>query len=259
MPKVSVIMSVCNGEVYLNDCINSIIHQTYRHWEFIIINDASIDDSERIIRSYTDKRINQFVSKKHLGVAKALNIAIEKSTGDLIARMDADDVSERTRLEKQVKFFIDNPKYGLVGSYAFIIQDKHDIIIKKFPSINKDIRKVILSYNPFIHSSVMFRRQIITKLGKYNESLNGAEDYDLWLRIAAEYPVFNIPIPLVKYRINNNALSYKKMKHIEIQSQKVRINALMNYHYPFWQAIYLVKPAISLLIPQIIKQKILYG
>ena len=128
MPKVSVLMSVYNGEKYLKEAIKSILGQSFKDFEFIIINDGSIDKTEKIIKVFNDKRI-VLINQENIGLTKSLNNGLKLAQGDYIARMDADDVALSYRLEKQVKFLDSNPHIFLVGSSCYLINESNLLIV----------------------------------------------------------------------------------------------------------------------------------
>lgn len=232
IPKISVVMAVYNGEKYLREAIQSVLDQTYTDFEFIIINDGSTDNSEQIIKSFTDDRIKYF-SKEHSGLINSLNLGLEKSRGEFIARFDADDISEPNRLAEQIKFFENNPQDVLVGSYATIINEAG---IKtgelNYPPISwKKIKSYSLLHNPFIHSSVMFRKALISTIGNYNKKFKHIEDYEFWTRIIYKYPCANIPLPLIRYRLHNNQITKKKNMGMRLLGIWIRILALKKFFF----------------------------
>ena len=155
-PKVSVIMSVYNGEKYLKEAINSILNQTFKDYEFIIVNDASTDKSIKILEEYAkkDNRIGLIHNEKNIGLTRSLNKAIKSANGAYIARQDADDISLPPRLEEEVNFLDKHPTVGLVGSYAWMIDEKGKILSDfKICTDNEDIKKKIVNGNQFICGS----------------------------------------------------------------------------------------------------------
>ena len=159
-PVISVVMSVYNGSSYLHESIQSILNQTFTDYEFIIINDGSSDDSLNIIKQYSefDNRV-VVISHDNIGLTKSLNIAINLAKGKYIARQDADDISLPERLNKQYKWFSNYKDGVLCGTGAYFINSEGELKKKKkFPSSNSMIKSRLFYLNPFIHSSVMFKR-----------------------------------------------------------------------------------------------------
>lgn len=259
MPKVSVIMSFCNDEKYIGEAVKSILEQTFSDFEFIIINDASTDSSEEIVKEFADKRIKLIKNSKNLGLTKSLNIGIREAVGEYIARMDADDVCLPQRFEKQVKFLDGNRRTALVGCWVeFIDPEGKSEGIKKFPTDFQDIKKILISYLPFRHPTLIIRKKALDEVGFYDESFKYAQDYELILRTAKKFPVANLPEVLLKYRNwPPGSISAEYQKQQEFYALKARVKALTNSWYPTWQVIYLIKPAVSFLIPSFIKKPII--
>lgn len=211
-PKVTVLMSVHNGQKYLREAIESILNQTYLDFEFLIIDDGSTDGSSDIIRSYQDGRIQLVRSVENLGLTRSLNKGLKLARGEYIARMDGDDVSLPSRLEKQVGYLDEYKNVGLVSNLFVEIDEMgEEIGLKSLPTENDEIKESLLRVNCFCHTSSMFRQKCIEAVGPYREEFKMAQDYDLWLRIAEEFDVANIEEPLCKVRIVNGSISNAKI------------------------------------------------
>lgn len=179
-------MSVYNGENYVEMAIKSILKQTYKDFEFIIIDDGSIDNTFNIIKRYAekDKRIKILKNYSNIGLPKSLNKAIKYSQGKFIARQDADDISLPQRLEKQLIFLKKNPDYAFCGTNGFRKQNNQELI--KFFEI-AEIRKNLIVANCFSHPSIVIRKKILKKYGYYDEKFLYTQDYDLWCRLIYKY------------------------------------------------------------------------
>lgn len=225
-PLLSVIMSVYNGEKYLQQAIESILQQSYDDFEFLIYNDGSSDNTQSIINKYNDPRII-LTNQKNIGLTKTLNLAIKKARGKYIARMDADDIAEPNRFEKQILFLENNPDILLCGSQANIIDEKGNFQ-KKYtvPLENKKIKKGILLHNPFIHSTIIFKKELIEKIGDYNENFKFAQDYELWTRVIAKFKTANLPDCLLNYRIYKNNITHSNNLMVRFLGIKIRLLAL---------------------------------
>ena len=202
-PEVSVIMSVYNGEKYLGEAIDSILNQTFTDFEFIIVDDGSIDRSADIIRSYKDSRI-KLIQQENRGASCGRNRGIQESKGEYIACMDADDISLPQRLEKQVDFLEKHPDIGIVGTWAIMMTEKgEDIYIAEIPQNDLELRELLAKTSPFFHSSVVFRRTLFDSCGPYPEDFKRAsvEDWILWHQFATGTKLANIGEPLFRYRI----------------------------------------------------------
>lgn len=206
-PKISVIMSVYNGEEYLREAMDSILNQTFTDFEFIIVNDGSTDNSLKIIETYNDERIGIINNEKNIGLTKSLNKALKQAKGEYIARQDADDISLPNRFEKQMKYFEENPEVALLGTSAYIIDETGEII-QKCVVLAKPSIKSLLKKNRFSHGSVMVKKEIVDKVGGYNDLLRYSQDYELWLRIAKCYEVRNLTQMLYKLRSHNENIRF---------------------------------------------------
>ena len=248
-------MSVHNGEKFLEKSILSILRQTYDDFEFIIVDDGSNDSTAAILNTFKDPRLTLLTNIKNIGLTRSLNKALARSRGTYIARMDADDISKPERLKSQLSYLEKNSALALVGCWGKLIDSKGKIIGEKTnPQSHNDIFNRIMFHNPFIHPSVMFRKKIIKKLGMYDEKLDGAEDYDFFLRIAKSYEVQNIPKFLIYYRIVKEGVSWNKTKKVECSTLKAKIKAIYIYGYPLWYSISILKGIIMYMVPTFIKK-----
>lgn len=251
-PKISVVMSIFNQERFLREAVESILSQSFDNFECLISDDCSTDKSLKIIKDFKDKRIKVFQNEKRQGLAKSLNFLISKARGKYIARMDGDDISLSNRLKEQVEFLDKHPRVVLVGSWAKIINKQEKTIGEfKYPIKYKEIRKAILSYNSFIHPSVMFRKDILKKIGGYDESLVYSQDYDLFLRLVIKYRCINIPKFLLKFRWQTD---FKKQRMQHWLALQIRLKAIKEYGYQRWEIIKLIKPLLFYLIPVFVKK-----
>jgi len=210
-PKVTVLMSVYNGAKYIREAIDSILNQTFKDFEFLIIDDGSTDSSAEIIRSYSDPRIRLIQNEKNIGLTRSLNNCVKLARGEYIARQDADDISFPHRLERQVRFLDEHENVGVVSSSIVKINEGGEEIGTWRLSTDNDVIKqnLMRDINQFSHPSSMFRKKCAERVGAYREQLKASEDYDLWLRIAEEFEVSNIKEPLCKYRVRPDSISIK--------------------------------------------------
>jgi glycosyltransferase involved in cell wall biosynthesis len=198
-PLVSVVMPVYNGEKYLNEAIDSILNQTFTDFEFIILNDGSTDHSEEIILAYDDARIRYVKNETNLQIVKTLNKGVALAKGQYIARMDADDISLPERLECQVRLMEESPEIDVCGTWikTFGAQET----LWKYPVTHQEIKSRLLFKSPMAHPSVIFRRSLFDKYS-YSEGFNKAEDYYLWAQLMDDKELYNLPSPLVMYRLH---------------------------------------------------------
>ena len=222
-------MSTFNNENYLKEAISSVLKQTYKNFELIIIDDASIDKTPQILRRIKDKRVRIFRNKKNIGLAKSLNLGLKKAKGELIARCDSDDINIPSRFEKQVRFLDKNRDYILVGSNFDIIDTNgKEIGGVTLPESDKEIRRKIIIRNPILHPAIIYRRKRILGIGGYREFFNGAEDYDLFFRCLKVGKIHNLQENLVRRRWHSDAITRKKHLKIEFIALIVRLVNLFN-------------------------------
>jgi glycosyltransferase involved in cell wall biosynthesis len=207
-PKVTVLMPAYNAGKYIREAIASVLEQTYRDLELLIVNDGSTDDPISQVLSFNDPRII-LVNKEHAGIAAALNTGLRLADTPFIARFDADDVCLHQRLEKQLNFLEDHPDYVLVGSDAEYILENGDFLFgfQCIAHSNGEIQENLYVYCPFIHSSVMYRRDEVIKAGGYNVHAHTFEDYLLWTSLAKAGKLQNLREPLIKVRINASSVT----------------------------------------------------
>lgn len=228
-PKISVIMPVYNTpEEELRESIESILKQTFSDFEFIIIDDCSKNNVKSVIDSYHDNRIRYIRNQKNLGVTGALNVGINNSRANFIARMDSDDISLPQRLEKQLEFLEKNPDIGLISA-NFLKFPKNEEI--KLPTTDEEIKHtLIFSHNCICHPAVMINRsQIPQEELKYNEKEKVCEDYGLWLKLIKYTSFSNIDDVLLKYRWHKNSISKRKTFIQSAGSQRLMFMAQGEY------------------------------
>lgn len=210
-PKLSVVMSVYNGERHIEAAIKSVLAQTYQNFEFIIIDDASTDQTPEILRDLEDPRIRLHRNRTNLGLTKSLNKGISYAKGTYIARMDADDISLPHRFDAQVTFLENNAGHALVGSSYYQIDDDGQIVsLVEVTSRSSAIQKALKKQNCFAHGSVMMRKGAFIDVGGYDEDFEFSQDYDLWIRIGEKYKLGNIEEPLYCWRSSATGISSVK-------------------------------------------------
>lgn len=210
-PVVSVIIPVHGDAPYLFSTIKSIEMQDFKEFETLIILDRVSKDIETYTNNLAlnSEKFKVIVSKKP-GISNVLNLGISESSGEYIARIDADDLMRRDRLKLQLAFLEINQDVVCVGSQVTKINaDGIQIGESSYPLTNKQIIKNLLFRNCIAHPSVMYRRSAIIQTGGYRHELNGAEDYDLWLRISRLGKIVNLNEPLTLYRVWPNQITWK--------------------------------------------------
>lgn len=221
-PEVTVLMPVFNAGEYLHEAIESILQQTFTDFELIVVNDASTDGSDRIVDSYRDPRIIRITNERNLGASESRNRGIRIAKGTYITPMDADDVSDRRRLESQISFLKGNPDIALVATWGTVIAQNGDLIKQvKIPQNPFLLRWRLLLNNQLIHSSVMVPSRILRNLGGYNKSFESAEDYELCSRIILDNPIAVIPDFLVKWRCHAKSLGSRDSRKQDIAANTI--------------------------------------
>lgn len=226
MPKITVLMPVYNCELYIQEAIESILHQTYRDFEFLILDDASTDQTVSIIKKYKDTRIQLIEKPLNTGYTNSLNYGLTIAKGTYIARMDGDDISFPERFAKQVSYLEANPDVVLCGtSYKIIGNDKK----LSFPENHDAIKLALLRGNCIAHPSVMIRKKILDDFSIiYDTSKEPAEDYDMWVRLLSIGKLYIIQDVLLEYRIYNTQVSKKRAEEQKKNDSKIKF-LLMNY------------------------------
>ncbi len=248
-PLVSVIIPTYNQEKYIKKTLESVLSQTFKSIEIIVVDDGSTDETAEIVNSFNEPRII-YIWQKNKGPAAARNTGIKRAQGKYIAFLDADDLWLREKLERQINFMEKNSEIGLLGTGCYEINHKGEMMSKKiFPTKNKILKKILIRYNPFIQSSIMLKKEIFDKKEGYNESFPQSEDYELWLRIAKNYKIANLPEYLVMKRYYKESLSPTKDKEQLLFVLKAKKKAILNDQYPKWCYIYLLKSYLFLKTP----------
>ena len=258
MPKISVLMPVRNAERTLKESIESILQQSSRDFEFLICDDASNDQTGSILKTFHDRRIRIVRNSEKKGVAGSLNRLLMRARGEFICRMDADDIARRDRLNMQTAFLQANPEIGLVGSYFEELARKKRRFVK-FPTTHGSIRRVLPRFNPIRHPTIMMRQSVMQELKGYDESLEGAEDYDLVIRASSLTKLANIPKVLIRYRISDQSVSVSETQRILRRAIRARWKALLSGNFHWWESVFLLKPLASSIIPSTMKQWIMEG
>ncbi|OGF35795.1 hypothetical protein A2303_04670 [Candidatus Falkowbacteria bacterium RIFOXYB2_FULL_47_14] len=204
-------MPVYNAAKYLHEAIDSILNQSFRDFEFLIIDDGSTDNSRKIIESYNDPRIRLIINDTNLRLIATLNKGIDLARGEYIARMDADDISLPKRIEKQVDFMDKNPKIGACGTWVKTFGESTGV--NKYYTKSDDIKAGFLFNTQMAHPSVIFRASLFKERGLcFDPNFIHAEDYELWTRIAPLTEFANLNKILLYYRITKNNISNQYAK-----------------------------------------------
>jgi glycosyltransferase involved in cell wall biosynthesis len=219
MVKVSIILPVYDEQPHIRDSIDSILDQSFGDFELCIISEDPSPDTQSIIQSFQDERI-EHVKATGTGISEALNQGITETSGQYIARMDADDIAVPNRLATQCAFLDKNPDVGIVGSCCRLIDTDGDHCGSwTVPAEDFLIRYELLFSNPIPHPSAMMRRRVLDQHSlRYNSEFDGAEDYDLWIRLLKHTNGANIQAPLLNYRVETD--HKKSIRDSDIQKSK---------------------------------------
>ncbi len=231
-PLVSVAICTYNRADFIMNSIQSALNQNYENIEIIIVDDASTDDTEQIIKQIKSPKfpIHYFKNLTNLKIAKSRNETIKHSSGKYIAILDSDDYwIDSNKISKQVQFLETHPDHALVGTYATLV-DQHNHIIGEMKNeiISTDIKKQMLVTNQFMHSSILYRTEVLNEYGLFKAGY-GWEDYDLLLKIGRKYEFANIPEKMVAYRKHTGSIS-NQMSF----SKKISFLLILLKNFPFY-------------------------
>ena len=206
--KISILMPAYNAAKYIGEAIDSVLMQTYVLFELIIVNDGSTDNTVDVIHSYKDDRI-VLIDQEHGGVSKALNTGLAVARGAYIARFDADDICYPDRLQKQFDFLETHSSFLIVGSDAeYMLENgEHLFNFSCIGHTHEDLMAKLYFYCPFIHSSVMYRKEAVLRAGGYSLLAHNFEDYFLWTRLATMGKLYNLPEIIIRIRFNPESVT----------------------------------------------------
>ena len=261
-PLVSVIMPAYNAGKFIDRAVESILDQTFKDFEFIIIDDGSEDDTWNVIQKFAkkDRRIVSLRNEKNLNISNSLNRGLGVAKGEYIARMDADDWSYPYRLQRQYDFMVKNHDIVVLGSGVYFCDHNFAVLNEReYPTDDKTVRRKIFRFSPFCHAVVFMRSDAVRKAGGYNPDLYDAEDYDLYFRMGKIGKLRNLPEVLYKVRTYPTSVSQIRTKRQEILALFIRIRAVMEYGYKMniedW-GFFFTEVLIGLLVPAKFKFKL---
>lgn len=222
-PEISVIMPAYNAEKYIAASIESVLNQTYKNFELLILDDASTDNTKDIVLSYAqkDNRIVYIEKQSNHGPATLRNEGIRLAKGTFIALNDADDLSENTRFEKQIAVFTSQPNVAVCGSWILNFGDNIESYVFQAPQNPIDIKLTFLSYDCLANSSAMFRKSCVENIS-YQKEFVPAEDYKLWSEVIVNHDFYIIQEALVQYRQHENNISKTKADNLAVSDLKIK-------------------------------------
>jgi glycosyltransferase involved in cell wall biosynthesis len=208
MPRVSLIMGVHDGERYLAEAVESVLAQTFADLELVVVDDASSDATSAILAGFSDPRLVVLRTDENLGLTRSLNRALAACTGELVGRQDADDVSDRRRIERQVAHLDAHPEVGLCGTWALTVDPEgREVGVGRPPADAEALAAGLREENKIFHGSILGRRRLFEELGGYREAFRYSQDYDLYLRAVERTRLTNVPEPLYRLRFHDGAIS----------------------------------------------------
>ena len=259
IPVVSVVIPMYNVEKYIEECINSVLNQTYHHFEVILVDDGSMDNTLNIVNKFNDPRI-RIVRQTNRGLSGARNTGIDVARGIYIALLDADDYWAPTKLAKHVKHLNSRPNVGISYSPSLFISEEGDLLgVGQFPKLKNITKQHVFCRNPIGNgSSPVIRRSLLSQVSffgenrdeyrrmYFNENLRQSEDIELWTRIAlsTEWKFEGISSPLTYYRVNNAGLSADTDK--QFASWKHAVNLNVSSDPKFFKEFYTLAEAYQL-------------
>ena len=225
-PLVTVLMPIHNGEAFVAEAVESILGQTFRDFEFLIIDDGSTDGGVAIVEGYGDSRIRLVRNERQIELIQTLNRGLALARGRYVARMDADDISLPKRLERQVAFLEANPDVGACGAWAITMGDREGVI-RRYPESAEAIRCQLLFSAALAHPSVCMRRDAFVRDRlEFDEAYPHAEDYQLWRTASEKFPLANIGEVLIRYRIHTESVSQRCLQQQEAIVRRIHEEAL---------------------------------
>ena len=231
--RVSIVMPIYNSERYLKDAIDSIIAQTYTHFELILVNDGSTDNSINIINVYLakDPRIRMIDNIKNLGIAKSRNKGISVAKGYYIANMDSDDIAYTDRIQKQVDYLDNNPRIDIcIGHMDVMDESGRFLYSRKFPLTNLAIKQAFYRYNPIPNPAVMYKKIVWEKVGGYDDLYKySADDLDFWFKAMNSFEAGNINCSILKYKLRYSSITHNNFAKVEREAFKIRFKYLTKY------------------------------
>ncbi len=219
MTAITVLMAVHNGEQFLEEACQSVLGQDWHDFELLIVDDASTDVTSGILERLRrgDPRIRVIRNDANAGLTVSLNRGLREARGELVARIDADDLCTPCRLSLQKRYLDQHPLFTVVGSAATLVDETGAVAGRERPGYTEgEVLANMFFSNPLTHSSVMFRRADIVALGSYDESFARAQDYDLWLRcVAAGKKIGLLPEALVSHRLHDGRVTLRQSEVME--------------------------------------------
>ena len=221
MPLVTVLMPTYKGARYLAETIDSVLNQTFRDFEFLIINDCSPDDTDAVIARYDDPRIRYVKNETNLGISGSSNKGFQLADGKYIVRQDHDDIALPDKLRLQVEYMESHPEVGLCGTGFTCFGSKNKTVI--YPEDDAEIKALLLFKMPLAHQTSIMRRQLFLEHNlAYDETIASSNDRRLWIAAMDHMQFHNLPQPLLKYRMYKGMTSQTKRDRVLEEGRRLR-------------------------------------
>ena len=245
------LLAVRNGSAWLHEAIASVLSQTLRDLELVVVDDGSTDDTWSVVADaqQRDARVRRSRIVQS-GLAPAINHAISLARSPLLARLDADDLAHRERLARQVAYLEAHPAVGLLASSWYERDAAGAGRLVRPPTADAELRRTLIRRNPLAHSTVMYRASVVRQLGGYDEWFAVAQDYDLWLRMARVTELASIDLPLVTRRLHPASVSATRDSARLWSEARARLRAVVAGTYPAWCAVFAMRPLLALMLPR---------
>ncbi|HIP59088.1 MAG TPA: glycosyltransferase [Campylobacterales bacterium] len=235
-PLVSIVMNCYNSDTYLKEAINSVFEQTYQNWEIIFWDNQSTDQSAQIVKSYNDDRVKYFYAPTHTPLGEARNLAIEKVSGEWVAILDCDDIWDKDKLQASFKLlnsYNQKEEVSLLYSKTVYIDENGETFGFFQEHYSGDIHDLLLTKGDFVFiSSAIFRTDILNKVGKIDESLHYAEDYDVLLKVTKNQQVLCVDAYHTYYRVHNSSLTSTKVYEYDVENFEFLNNYIKEHNLP---------------------------
>ena len=226
MPEVSVVMAVHDGGPYIRQAVESILAQSFRDFEFLIIDDASKDSGSNFLSGLTDERVRLIAHSHQAGLSRSLNEGIQEAKGKYLARMDHDDISLSDRLQKQVNFLDAHQDVDVLGTWARTLGLAREQTWR-YPIVDEDIRSEFAFNSSLVHSSVMLRTATLERLQlRYDDSTLRAQDYELWTREESQIRFANLGSVLIRYRVHADQVGSRYAVEQQAAAEKIRLREI---------------------------------
>jgi len=243
-------MAVHDGAPWVKDAVASVLAQTLDDLELIVLDDGSTDATPALLSALTDRRL-RVERRPRAGLTRALNTALGLARAPIVARLDADDIALPERLAHQIAFLDAHPEIGVLGSAAREVDAQgRDVRVVRPPQDDGALRRALIRRNPMVHSTVAMRRRDVEAVGGYDPRFAVAQDYDLWIRLAAVTRLANLSEPLVVRRLLPGRISIARDAERLRAEARARWRAVRTGAYPPWCVVFAARSMVAAAMPR---------